>query len=68
MIVVRAKDAAHARRLWALGVSNVIPEAVEASLQLSGRLLHALGLPEDVVARRVDEARSSCRRRIEVEE
>lgn len=68
VMVVRAKDAGHARRLWALGVSNVIPEAVEASLQLAGGLLRALGLPEEAVSRRVEDARTACRRRIEVEE
>ncbi len=65
VVVARAKDAGHARRLWTLGVRGVIPEAVEASLQLTSQLLQELGLPDEVVARRVEEARDSCRRRIE---
>jgi hypothetical protein len=35
----------------------VIPEAVEASLQLGGRLLEGLGLSDDAVARRLDKLR-----------
>ena len=35
----------------------VVPEAVEASLQLGGRLLEALGLPAEAVARRIAEMR-----------
>jgi hypothetical protein len=32
---------------------GVIPEAVEASLQLGGRLLEALGLPSEAVEQRL---------------
>ncbi|MBB6307634.1 cation:proton antiporter [Xanthobacter tagetidis] len=63
-VVARARDAAHARRLAALGVSGVIPETVEASLQLAGRLLEALGLPEEVVSARIAEAREAERAKI----
>jgi len=35
----------------------VIPEAVEASLQLGGRLLEGLGMSDEAVARRLDELR-----------
>ena len=56
--LARAKDPSHAARLAALGAVNVIPEAVEASLQLAGRVLEALGLPEDAVERRIDQARA----------
>lgn len=55
-VFARAKDAAHAARLAALGAA-AIPEAVEASLQLGGRVLEALGLPDEAVAQRLLEAR-----------
>lgn len=65
VVVARAKDAEHARRLCNLGVAGVIPEAVEASLQLSARLLGALGLPDDAVAERIAQAREKVRLDIE---
>ncbi len=34
-IFSRARDGAHARHLYAIGVSDAVPETVEASLQLS---------------------------------
>jgi CPA2 family monovalent cation:H+ antiporter-2 len=57
-VFARAKDGEHAARLLKLGAIGVIPEAVEASLQLGGRVLEALGLPEEAVAQRLAEARS----------
>jgi CPA2 family monovalent cation:H+ antiporter-2 len=56
-VFARAIDAAHAARLLGLGAVGVIPEAVEASLQLGGRLLEGLGLADDAVARRLDALR-----------
>jgi CPA2 family monovalent cation:H+ antiporter-2 len=56
-VFARAMDAAHAARLLGLGAVGVIPEAVEASLQLGGRLLEGLGLADDAVARRLDALR-----------
>jgi CPA2 family monovalent cation:H+ antiporter-2 len=55
-VFARAKDADHALRLAALG-AEAIPETVEASLQLSGRVLEALGVPDEAVEQRLDEAR-----------
>lgn len=66
VILARVKDAAHARALSALGVSQVIPETVEASLQLCAHLLHALGLREEDVQERVQAARDKERSRIEM--
>ena len=61
-ILARAKDAEHATRLMQLGCAGVIPEAVEASLQLAGRVLEALDFPEDVADQRVADIRAqgSC--------
>ena len=41
MIVSRARDADHARHLYAEGVSDAVPETIEASLQLRGRACSA---------------------------
>jgi CPA2 family monovalent cation:H+ antiporter-2 len=57
LLFAGAIDAEHAIRLLRLGAVDVIPEAVEASLQLGGRLLEGLGLSDDAVARRLDELR-----------
>lgn len=57
-VLARARDASHAARLAKMGAVDVIPEAVEASLQLAGRLLEALDFPEDVTAQRVADARA----------
>ncbi len=52
-VFARARDAAHAARLLKLGAVGVTPEAFEASLQLGGRVLEALGLPGEVVRDRL---------------
>ena len=43
VIVSRARDAAHARHLYAIGVTDAVPETIEASLQLSEAALIGLG-------------------------
>jgi len=53
LVFARAVDAPHAARLAALGAVAVIPETVEASLQLAARLLEGLDLPEEAVSQRV---------------
>jgi CPA2 family monovalent cation:H+ antiporter-2 len=58
-IFARARNRTHARTLLALGASEVVPENLESSLQLAGRVLAATGCPEDVVARRIDAQRSA---------
>ena len=44
-IISRARDAAHARHLYAQGVNETVPETIEASLQLSEVALVGLGVP-----------------------
>ena len=44
-IVARAKDSEHARHLYVLGVTDAVPETIEASLQLSEAALVDLGVP-----------------------
>jgi monovalent cation:H+ antiporter-2, CPA2 family len=45
LIVSRARDATHARHLYGIGVTDAVPETIEASLQLSEAALVGLGLP-----------------------
>jgi len=56
VIYARARDRAHGARLIARGASHVIPETIEASLQLGEMVLMGVGVP-DQAARRVIEAR-----------
>jgi CPA2 family monovalent cation:H+ antiporter-2 len=56
-VIARAIDSVHAARLLRLGAAGVVPETVDTSLQLAGRLLEGLGVPGDAVARRIEEVR-----------
>jgi CPA2 family monovalent cation:H+ antiporter-2 len=59
LVFARASDAEHAERLIALGAVGVIPETVEASLQLAARLLEGLDLPEEAISQRVADMRAA---------
>ncbi|RIJ30959.1 cation:proton antiporter domain-containing protein [Henriciella algicola] len=48
-IMVRARDAEHGRELQAAGATYVIPDAIEAALQLSGRVLEEFGYANETV-------------------
>lgn len=61
IIVARAKDALHARRLYALGVTDAVPETIEASLQLSEAALVGLGVPTGLVIASIHERRDQFR-------
>jgi CPA2 family monovalent cation:H+ antiporter-2 len=58
VVLARARDGEHAAQLTKLGATDAIPEAVEASLQLAGRLLENLDFPEDVADRRIADIRN----------
>lgn len=61
VIVSRAKDAEHARHLYALGVNDAVPETIEASLQLSEAALVGLGVPAGPVIASIHEKRDVFR-------
>ncbi|HZZ87090.1 MAG TPA: potassium transporter TrkA, partial [Caulobacteraceae bacterium] len=61
-IVVRARDARHARRLYDLGATDAVPETVEASLQLSESTLVDIGVPMGLVIASIHERRDEYRR------
>jgi CPA2 family monovalent cation:H+ antiporter-2 len=56
-LFVRSRDEKHARALKLAGASVVVPETLEASLQLSAFVLEAIGLDERLVGRIVDHER-----------
>ncbi|PTM42325.1 cation:proton antiporter [Bosea sp. 124] len=61
VIVARARDAAHARHLYRIGVNDAVPETIEASLQLSEAALVGLGVPMGLVIASVHERRDGFR-------
>lgn len=56
-LLVRTRDAVDAMELLRIGATYVVPETVESSLQLGGRVLASLGVPESVVDQRIDRER-----------
>jgi CPA2 family monovalent cation:H+ antiporter-2 len=63
-VVVRARDADHAGKLYALGVTDAVPETVESSLQLAEAVLVDLGVPMGPVIASIHEKRDELRTRI----
>lgn len=57
-IYARARDGTHAAGLIQAGATLAVPETIEASLQLAGRVLHGAGAADDIVQRRLDAQRS----------
>jgi CPA2 family monovalent cation:H+ antiporter-2 len=60
-IISRARDAEHARHLYAIGATDAVPETVEASLQLSEASLVALGVPMGPVIASIHQKRDDFR-------
>lgn len=65
VVVSRARDAAHARHLYAIGVTEAVPETIEASLQLSEVTLIELGLPIGLVIASIHEKRDEFRNELQ---
>jgi CPA2 family monovalent cation:H+ antiporter-2 len=62
VIVARARDARHAKALYALGATEAVPETIEASLQLSEALLVDIGVPMGLVIASIHEKRDEVRK------
>ncbi|HEY8032794.1 MAG TPA: cation:proton antiporter [Methylocella sp.] len=62
IIVARARDALHATQLYSLGVSDAVPETIEASLQLSEAVLVDMGIPMGKVIASIHEKRDEFRK------
>ena len=63
-IIARARDTAHAARLYKAGVTDAVPETLEASLQLSEAVLVDIGLAMGPVIASIHEKRSQLRAKI----
>jgi len=61
ILIARARDADHARKLYALGVTDAVPETIEASLQLSEAVLVDVGVPMGLVIASIHEKRDEYR-------
>ena len=64
-IVARARDADHARELYELGVTDAVPETVEASLQLSEAALVDIGIPMGLVIASIHAKRDDYRKALQ---
>ncbi|MGI8569747.1 MAG: hypothetical protein ACR2KT_12100 [Methylocella sp.] len=62
IIVARARDAHHATQLYGLGVSDAVPETIEASLQLSEAVLVDMGIPMGKMIASIHEKRDEFRK------
>ncbi|MGI9477806.1 MAG: cation:proton antiporter [Hyphomicrobiaceae bacterium] len=60
-LIVRARDAEHARKLYDLGATDAVPETIEASLQLSEAALVGIGVPTGPVIASIHEKRDEFR-------
>ena len=60
-IIARARDADHAARLYRAGVTDAVPEALEASLQLSEAVLVDIGVAMGPVIASIHEKRAQLR-------
>ena len=66
-IVARARDTKHAAQLYRAGVTDAVPETLEASLQLSEAVLVDVGLPMGPVIASIHEKRDALRAEIKAE-
>ncbi|MBW0145201.1 cation:proton antiporter [Sphingomicrobium clamense] len=63
-IIARARDSEHAAKLYKAGVTDAVPEALEASLQLSEAVLVDIGLAMGPVTASIHQKRSDLREQI----
>jgi monovalent cation:H+ antiporter-2, CPA2 family len=60
-IIARARDTGHAAQLYKAGVTDAVPEALEASLQLAEAVLVDVGAPMGPVIASIHEKRAELR-------
>jgi monovalent cation:H+ antiporter-2, CPA2 family len=61
-IIARARDERHAQKLYEAGVTEAVPETIEASLQLAEALLVETGVPMGLAIAAVHERRDVSRK------
>lgn len=64
-IVARARDAEHARHLYSIGVTDAVPETIEASLQLSEAVLVGIGVAAGPVIASIHDRRDEFRHELQ---
>jgi CPA2 family monovalent cation:H+ antiporter-2 len=65
LIVSRARDAEHARHLYQIGVTDAVPETIEASLLVSEAALIGLGVAMGLVVASIHEKRDEFRHELQ---
>jgi monovalent cation:H+ antiporter-2, CPA2 family len=65
LLVSRARDADHARHLYGIGVTDAVPETIEASLLLSEAALIGLGVAMGLVVASIHEKREEFRHELQ---
>jgi CPA2 family monovalent cation:H+ antiporter-2 len=65
LVVSRARDADHARHLYQIGVTDAVPETIEASLLLSEAALIDLGVAMGLVVASIHEKREEFRHELQ---
>jgi monovalent cation:H+ antiporter-2, CPA2 family len=65
LVVARARDAKHARHLYAVGATDAVPETIEASLQLSEAALVGLGVATGPAIASIHEKRDAFRHELQ---
>ena len=65
LVVSRARDAEHARHLYQIGVTDAVPETIEASLLLSEAALIGLGVAMGLVIASIHEKREEFRHELQ---
>ena len=65
LIVARARDAEHARHLYAMGVNVAVPVTIEASLQMSEAALLGFGVATGPVIASIHEMRHQIRNELQ---
>ena len=65
LVVSRARDAEHARHLYQIGVTDAVPETIEASLILSEAALIGLGLAAGPAIASIHEKREEFRHELQ---
>jgi CPA2 family monovalent cation:H+ antiporter-2 len=65
LVVSRARDADHARHLYQIGVTDAVPETIEASLLLSEAALIGLGVAMGLVVASIHEKREEFRHELQ---
>jgi CPA2 family monovalent cation:H+ antiporter-2 len=66
-IIARARDTGHAAQLYKAGVTDAVPETLEASLQLAEAVLVDVGAPMGPVIASIHEKRDQLRAEIKAE-